>query len=313
MNFNIASLKVTLNRNELSVSRKSKNKLSSQDVDTINEDMVERILAHGEDHYKEKSTDIMLNHKDNNSQVEALNRIEKDGIFVIPNYLDAATVDSLCKTIEEISAIYVSKLDDESSFENERAIVQRGLIIKKNYQELANSSKTVFNIRDGVDDGMIDIFNVDKIITDEIGAGVLNRIKGDSFLNQFLKSMPQPLTINNINSYVNTSVTKTRGFHFDSDNKQIKIFIYLTDVLDFGNGPYTFVKGTHQDSAYRSINNSLPKDSIPVNETPIVPFVNIYPVLAKKGSLIVSDQKGFHRGFPQSSNGVRRIITINCR
>lgn len=313
MKFSFAGLNVIFNREELSVRKAEKKYLSQEDLDVVNQDTVERILEKGEVSYQKKLADITLDLSDKNIQSEALNRIEKDGIFIISNYLEESIIDELCRIIEEQSEKCLSALGNNEVYEDDLFIVQKGLLVKKSYGELANSDKPVINIRSGEkDDGMIDIFNIDKLIKDKNGIKILNNIREDSFLRDFLSSLPKKLAVSNINSYVNTGVTTTRGFHADSYTEQIKIFIYLTDVLLLDNGPYTFVKGTHSDSSYRRINRCLSKDLKQGTEGAVVPFKDIYPILAPKGSLVVSDQSGFHRGFPQSLKGSRRTITINC-
>lgn len=83
--------------------------------------------------------------------------------------------------------------------------------------------------------------------------------------------------------------------------------------MELNQGPYTFVKGSHKGNPYRSINGQLSESIKIKTETPIVNVKDIYPILAKKGSLVISDQSGFHRGFPQSDSGFRRTLTINCK
>ncbi|MGE6571684.1 hypothetical protein [Psychrobacter namhaensis] len=312
MKVDIAKLQVVLNRKEFSIRKKEKF-LDQKDVDTLNNDTIERVLENGENFYQKKISDISLVVKSDNLVSEAQKRIEKDGIFIIQNYLDADTADKLCGMIESRSMLYLSKLGDDKTYEDGIAIVQKGLLIKKDYGELANSIKPVINIREGADEGMIDIFNIDQFLEDKVGREILDKLRKDKFLSSFLKLLPEQLSIQNMNSYVNTGITKTRGFHVDSYFKKIKMFIYLTDVLSFADGPYTFVKETHVDTPYRRMNKSLAKDLLGDTETPIIPFDNVYPILASKGSLVVSDQAGFHRGFPQSVEGSRRVLTINCK
>lgn len=312
MNFNFLDSNITINRSEFSVSRAKESKLSQEDIDFINDDNIKKMLNRGEDFYQNKLAEISLDLADENLYSEAVNRVEQDGIFIIPNYLDTELTDKLCKIIEVYSTKYFLKLESSEIYEDSIALIQNKNKKLKGYSLLANYSKAVIDIRSGADEGMIDIFNVDKLIQDKSGLNILNDIIQDQFLQDLLRSLPQKLKISNINSYVNNGITSTRGFHVDSYSTQIKIFIYLTDVLVFDNGPYTFVKNTHLDTPYRRINRNLSKNLKAKTEAPVVPFANIYPILAPKGSLVVSDQSGFHRGFPQTNDGNRRVLTINC-
>ena len=70
--------------------------------------------------------------------------------------------------------------------------------------------------------------------------------------------------------------------------------------------PLYFVKGLTKKNPYRSINGQLSENLNVNTETPIVNMKNIYPILAKKGSLVISDQSGFHGEYPQSKNDIRK-------
>ena len=120
------------------------------------------------------------------------------------------------------------------------------------------------------------------------------------------------LKVSNVNCYLNKSNTTTRGFHFDSEKKQVKIFIYLTDVNSFKDGPYTFVSKSHTDMSSIRTNKKLSYGLKNETEAPIFNFDYIYPIFANRGSLIISNQAGFHRGFPQSKDGYRILLVINC-
>lgn len=312
MKFEFVGLNLVLNRKEFSVKRRERNSLSQKDLEVVNNDLIEKMRENGASFYKDKSADISLNLANENLQLEAVNRMKEDGIFIVPNYLDSELADKLCEIIESQSINYLSKLAKSEIYEDDLALIQTKSKKLNSYSSLAGYSKAVIDIRSGADEGMIDIFNVDKLIQDKSGLNILKDLRDDKFLKGLLKSLPQKFKINNINSYVNNGITSTRGFHVDSYTAKIKIFIYLTDVLVFDNGPYTFVKGTHLDTPYRRINRHISKDLNAETEAPIVPFENIYSILATKGSLVVSDQSGFHRGFPQTTDGNRRVLTINC-
>ena len=93
----------------------------------------------------------------------------------------------------------------------------------------------------------------------------------------------------------------------DSKTKQLKAFIYLTDYLSLDDGPYTYVKGSHLDGVLRRLNQSISQVMPNRTKNP----ENIMAILAKKGSIIASDQGGSHRGFPQAKDGQRVIAVLN--
>ena len=299
----------------LSLKRQRMGKLSMNHIDYLNERNIDYISSKPIEYYREKVNEFIINIASKNAVQQAVNRLDKDGVFIIPNFINEIESETLCTEIENVVELYKKKLGDNINFEDETALIQtkRDRNLFKNYNDYANYPRPILNLRTGVDNGMLDIFNIDNLLKNKISKGLFKKIREDLFLNEFLKSLPKSLKMSNINSYVNTGITKTRGFHVDSYSNQIKLFIYLTDVTDLSYGPYTFVRGSHIDNPYRLINGQLSEKLKIKTETPIVSYNEIYPILGKKGTLVISDQSGFHRGFPQSEKGFRRTLTITCK
>lgn len=308
-------MKLNLFNLELGISRKNSHAtsdLSIKDINDLNAEHIQNILMKGKDYYIDKSQAISLPAADDKNKIsDAVQRLSNDGIFITLSFVETSHIEELCQLIESYSNDYLTKLK-KKYYEDELALIQTEQCKIKGYASLVAYPKATLNIRSGSDEGMIDIFNVDKLLKGTRGEKIIDKIINNPFLNNLLNSLPTPLVIRNINSYVNSGITSTRGFHVDAYKEQIKIFIYLTDVLELDNGPYTYVKGSHKDSHYRRINQHLSKNQKAKTETPVIPFDQVYPVLAPKGSLVVSDQSGSHRGFPQSRVGKRRVLTINC-
>jgi hypothetical protein len=112
--------------------------------------------------------------------------------------------------------------------------------------------------------------------------------------------------------YINRSVTNPRCYHFDSLNQvQLKSFLYLTDTLSEADGPYSFIEGTHRFNLWRYLNlfyNFL--RGYPRTDMRLYPKKGIQVFTAKKGTLLITDQRGFHRGIPQQP-GHERMVLVN--
>lgn len=225
------------------------------------------------------------------------------GLLVIPSVVS----DEVCDAArQEVLSLCGNFDEPQDIFENEQALFQVGTAKLKGYYQLSNYPKAVVNMRNGQDDGMFDIFNCDRALPNSMRpfreifehSGVLALLNRPS------------LKARNLNVYVNRGVRKTRGFHVDSYSENLKAFIYMTDVLALDDGPYTFVKRSHLDSGFRQVNKHLCKDLTPATETPILDPEQITPVLAPKGSLVISDQSGSHRGWPQSAAGNRLVAVM---
>jgi len=298
----------------LCLKRQTTSRFSMNHIDYLNDRNIDFIFSKPIQYYQEKVNELIIDSNSKNAVIEATKRLDKDGIFIIPSFIDEINSESLCSEIENVVESYKLKQGKKINYEDEIALIQTKPDNNqfKKYSDYANYPKPVLNVRAGADNGMLDIFNIDNLLQNELSKGLFKKIREDSFLNELLKSLPESLKMQNINSYVNSGITKTRGFHVDSYKNQIKFFIYLTDVMELNQGPYTFVKGSHKENPFRSVNSQLSEGLKIKTETPIVNINDIYPILAKKGSLVISDQSGFHRGYPQSENGFRRTLTINC-
>ncbi len=181
-------------------------------------------------------------------------------------------------------------------------------LVKKKY--LANDG-TLFQERGagGHDEGMLDIKHIDRTIPD-----FLEKIKVVKILETVEKELGLKLSVKNINCYWNVGVQNTRGLHADNHTKdQYKAFIYLTDVLDDLDGPYCYVQNSYKVSLTRYkcvIFNYF--NSRPLTDYSTQDFeVKMIKAKASKGTLIISNQNGAHRGWPQGENNKRALISIN--
>ena len=98
------------------------------------------------------------------------------------------------------------------------------------------------------------------------------------------------------------SNANTRYYHVDVFMKEFKAFLYLDDV-DPGNGPFTYLRGTHRSHFRR-----LKREIFWNGEGASTSFSNDnlgrtlnreVQVCGPAGTLILADVRGFHRGSPQ--------------
>lgn len=205
----------------------------------------------------------------------------EDGVVYLPDLFDKNMVGQIDNEIVN----FLKEIDLTQPNETDRYTVITPTNSKSwGYHALAGNPKPVIKVRGEHpwDDGMLDIFHIQKLIDmDDI-------IKSKELTNTFSDIKK---SIRNINIYCNHSVTSTREYHRDSKGGgQFKAFIYLTDVVDESYGPYSYMKGTHTETT---------------DEGEIVNYI------ADKGSLIISNQSGLHRGLPQQQGRSRRLISIN--
>jgi len=88
-------------------------------------------------------------------------------------------------------------------------------------------------------------------------------------------------------------------YHYDLDRiRWLKVFVYLTDV-DKLSGPHAFIRGSH-----RTIGNKISRDDRHSDDE----VFSMYPrteevvFIAPRGTVILEDTLGFHKGFPAVAN-----------
>jgi hypothetical protein len=296
----------------LSINRKSQNynaSVSMEDVRAINNDHVNYLKGLSSTELKSRVQAVSFEDLYNCDLVRSC--LTENGIVIVPEFIDTDIVVSFGKVISDLRQITNEFLRANIRVdENEHMLLQIGAEKLSGYQELSSYKKTVVQVREGQDQGMIDIFNVDIAFPE---VNILRKAYEDSGLKEILSSPDLSVGFKNLNFYLNSNVTSTRGFHADSYTPQLKAFVYLTDCLSLDDGPYTYVKGSQKDNPYRRLNREMCTNLPNKTEAPLLNRDDILPVLASRGSLVISDQSGFHRGFPQEEGHERVISVMNIK
>ena len=288
--------------------RHVKDLLSLNDINHINNELLLYLKNLNRDEINKRIQDVTCAIDQDVKKIRGT--LSSKGIVIIPNYVPESSIDKLSKDLKIIRDKLLTFISSGQLFKDETNVLfQQGNLKIKNYDQLANYNKAVATIRDGQDSGMIDIFNADKWCH-SIGE-ILRPYFKNKLFTEVMKGKNYSPKAKNLNIYLNNGVTNTRGFHVDSYAKQLKGFIYLEDCLELDCGPYTYVKESHIDSSFVKINKKISSVLPNETETPIVLRNNIVPALAKKGTLVISDQGGSHRGFPQTKGFQRTVAVMN--
>jgi len=207
--------------------------------------------------------------------------LDKNGILIFQDLFP----DNIISRIDNDLLKIIDDIDRSRTYDSDQYIViDPSQSSQWGFLKCQSNPKPVIKVRGAAayDQGMLDIFNAQKLLD-------LKDILSNSDLLSIISSINKK--IKNVNCYCNHSVTTTRDYHRDSKGgKQFKAFIYLTDVLDESYGPYSYIKGTHLETT---------------NEGETIHCI------ANKGSLIISNQSGIHRGIPQAEGRSRRLLSIN--
>ena len=235
--------------------------------------------------------------------------MDEKGIAVITDSLSAVDFGEITQKLVDIGReVKSSKWSGLSA---------RGLLVQtqgEDYAKLRDAETPTAVLRTGViDDGMVDIFHVDKFLAGE-GIDLRTAVLSSDLERTISEALGSKQKLRNINAYVNLGVTKTRNFHVDSyGGTQSKVFVYCTDVLSLGDGPYCYVPGSHKDNSLESINRFFSRTLSTWDETDlsIIDFSKARAILGPAGSVIVSNQSGGHRGYPQGASGERVLLALN--
>lgn len=303
MNFNIFGIAVKIQRSE-----KKSALFDMNTVGDLNEVTLGQVRGTPHEELERRVLDVSVQSIETEQGIElATDVLKENGIVVVPQYLPDQVLSALNSDIDCLVDEY---LDDSCGvIEDDCVLFQRGSSKISGYANLARYPKTIMQVREGQDHGMIDIFNVDYRFPTSFGA-LKNILSADNIV-RVIGGQEGGVHAGNLNCYINRGISRTRGFHVDSYLRRLKAFVYLTDVESLDCGPYTYVRASHVSSCFRAVNKTISGELPYPTETPIVPQNFIIPVLAKAGSLVISDQAGFHRGFPQAQDCSRKVAVMN--
>jgi len=253
--------------------------------------------------------------KSENNIHDAVDILKSEGIFVVPSFFEPSKAQEIQQVLER-SITSQSEIiqKDNKDIDLENIYIHKSGGKFTSYSERQNYPKAVADIRQGKDEGMIDIFNIDRAYPEELKKR-RSAFENETLLDIIQQSGYEAVKPTNLNVYINKDILQTRGFHIDSLGPNLKAFIYLSDVETMDKGPYCYVRKSHRDdNPARELNRAL---SHAANRTATdAPFVDpelVTPILARKGDLVVSDQSGIHRGFPQSPGSERYMAVMRYK
>lgn len=305
MRFSFFGVEITVGRQQTKESL-----LTLQDVKCVNDEVLNYVRTLSNEDISERIQPVICSVDQGEEKIKRT-LLEK-GIVIIPDFIPQSTLGDIGQDLKEIrERISVFMSGDQLVNEGHSVMFQQGAARLSGYAALSGYGKAVVQVRHGQDQGMIDIFNVDKWQT-SLGERLRPHFE-QKLVSQVMQEGEFRPEAQNLNLYLNKGVTHTRGFHVDSYRKQLKGFVYLEDCLSLDDGPYTYVKESHLESAFTRINKQVSSALPNHTESPFVRLCNIVPVLAKKGALVISDQGGSHRGFPQAAGHKRAVAVMNFR
>jgi ectoine hydroxylase-related dioxygenase (phytanoyl-CoA dioxygenase family) len=220
----------------------------------------------------EKNNYGLLSKYSHNQILEYNKKLENDGYVIFDNILNPVEIDRLINDFLKTEGFYMS--DKNIDFQKEKLDLQN-----------PKSVKFYYNSQD-----IIDNENFQKLLFD---SSLIN------FAQSYLRSYP---VIDNISSWWSfpSSIpdkNAAQWWHFDLERpKWLKFFFFLTDCT-LENGAHCFVRGSHKNNGIRWSLRKKGYERLADEEIEKLYYKNdIIDIVAKKGSLLVEDTRGLHKG-----------------
>lgn len=218
-----------------------------------------------------------------------------NGYVFINNVYNRQKVESFAKNVNRFLANehIFSKLNSRQDIKNNKYYINNEYRLINSFSKMLHYSVPVINIRGNkdinVDDGMIDIFNVNRLIPN------FNKYFDINVIHSVIKKLTnERWKLQRINLQLCNSVKKPNIFHHDKYERTLKYAILITDIPDTSYGPAMFIKGSH------------------INHKSAVKNKQNYKMfLGTKGSVLISYQHGLHRKLPQDNGKISAYLVYN--
>lgn len=222
---------------------------------------------------------------------QPINEFTTQGYEVIQDFLDKDECDRLIQVTD-------SYLRDQSYSINKDSYL---LCRKDLLQGLDREVQHIINAQE-VDDKLSQLFR-SHVIED-----------------MFERQIGEKLQLRSITIRVDNPDTQSkRGFHTDGVTPPVyKAFIYLSDVDDFGDGPYTVIPGSHRHTfrkiinyLYSSVITALSISKTYSRKDDVRLFYTnkqAVPIFGKAGTLIISNQQVVHKGWHEHDKDRRYAL-----
>ena len=199
------------------------------------------------------------------------------------NYLESAGIFAMCE--KPLSETFIQKYPSGAELN-----VRQSFDGHRNY-----------------DSGMIDFLDVHNEVP------VIKEFRNDSFIQDLVnEAHGSQASVMQTSLYRTLSLNNPRSYHMDVYQLTIyKAFIYLTDVPSRDYGPYSYIKASHRPNVSRYLNLTLNKlRGYPSSDARIYQRGQEHLFTATRGTLIITNQRGYHRGHPQTESH-ERLLLVN--
>ena len=187
--------------------------------------------------------------------------------------------------------------------------------VLKGYNQFRDADRSVINYRvkrpdgrSGSDAGMIDIFHPERL-SDSLNRNIQACLQESVIQRLLLLSSFNRMRVKCRNLYLNRGVQDTRSYHCDGRSLKFKSFVYLSDVQHLDIGPYCYVKKSQRNRrSWKQSRAFNQQHGYGPYEYSQLGGYEALPVFANAGDMVISSQRGAHRGHPQHPDAQRTVL-----
>jgi hypothetical protein len=163
-----------------------------------------------------------------------------------------------------------------------------------------------------VDAGFIVVPKVETIAARE-GFGRLAALLGSPHFGfaERIVSEVQSAGVKIYQFLLSRSAVGPRSLHTDTLGEFYNMFTYLSDVESVGDGPFTYVPGSHlrrdlltKGAFLLGVGGRRPKEYPELRDRAV-------PMLGRAGTVVIANQRGVHGAHPQQQGGYRAMLIVN--
>jgi hypothetical protein len=160
--------------------------------------------------------------------------------------------------------------------------------------------------------GVREVLNVN-----EVDSGLTDLMAGRAIQDLFAERLGEPVELLGFGiQFDDIDTTSKRGLHVDGlFPPQLKAFVYLNDVEEKGDGPYTILPGSHRWFVRKFLNDVINACTTGARRDMryFVPSSRLHTVLAPAGTLILSTQDAMHKGWTDHWRRPRHALVAYAR
>ena len=239
--------------------------------------------------------------------------LNRQGVIVLKA---AASADLVAALNREVAQVLEDASQPERSGIDEIAYLNLpNRRVLKGYNTFVDADRPVINYRvqrpdgrSGSDAGMVDIFHPERL-----SSAMNNLVQACLHERQVqrlvMASCLTPVRVKCRNLYVNRGVQDTRGYHCDGRSLKFKSFVFLSEVGSLDIGPYCYVPSSHRDRRSWKRSRAFNEEhGIGTYEYSQLDDTTALPLFASPGDMVISSQRGAHRGHPQHPEAERSVL-----